>query len=252
MSNLDNFLEVDEVTPNEPIEAAPAAEIVPEVAEPAKVEQSSETTTQEPNYEQLPTWAKASIKDERAKRQELEKRAIELESKLKELEQPQAEKPDFYTDPDKRLAVERQEIELKLQRAKIDMSEMLVKQTHQDYDEVVKAFEEAATANPFLAQQMLNHANPALFAYQEGKKHIQIKDMQNPEEYKAKLEAELREQIKAEMLAETEKLELERKKLSTSITDARAIGSVKANADAEADSDPFSNLFDPRTRYIKR
>lgn len=254
MSDLDNFFQED--APN----AAVAEEVIPvtpelqEVAPVDKVEEVSETTAQETDYEKLPSWAKASIKDERTKRQELEKRASELESQLKELQQPkqQPEIPDFYTDPDKRLQFERQEIDQKLQRARIDMSEMMVKQAHEDYEEVVKAFEEAATKNPYLANQMLNHANPALFAYQEGLKHIQLKDMQDPEAYKAKLEAELREKIKAELLAENEKLEHERKKLSTSITDARGIGSSRGNTEAGDDSDPFSNLFDPRTRYIKR
>lgn len=64
--------------------------------------------------------------------------------------------------------------------------------------------QEHAQSNPSIVQDVFSKANPALAAYKLGKQLREYKAMQNPAEYRAKIEAEVRQKIEAELKAKEE------------------------------------------------
>lgn len=133
--------------------------------------------------------------EERRKRQEAERRLKELEDRLNH--QPQhAEPPSWDMDPQSAAAQLHNQFAMQLFETKVATSEMLMRERHQDYDDIVAEFSEQARANPALIQQMMQHPSPAKFAYETGRQlRLMTEIGTDPEAYKAKL----REQILAEL-----------------------------------------------------
>lgn len=133
--------------------------------------------------------------EERRKRQEAERRLKELEDRLNH--QPQhVEPPSWDMDPQSAAAQLHNQFAMQLFETKVATSEMLMRERHQDYDDIVAEFSEQARANPALIQQMMQHPSPAKFAYETGRQlRLMTEIGTDPEAYKAKL----REQILAEL-----------------------------------------------------
>jgi hypothetical protein len=242
--------------------------------EETKVDNNAATTTAEEDESKTGTVPKAALLDERKKRQEYERKVKELEEKYSQqnnqssTQNKQEEKvPDFYENPDERFAFEQKKLEEKLLTERIRMSAALVSAEKPDYIEMTDAFKEAVASNPQLEFALYNSANPALFAYNEGKKYLQIRDvLKDPVGYRAKIESEVREKLLKEIESEVrEKLlkEFEDKQshkktddgenLTASLTGARSTGSdSKASKQSDESDDAFDGLFDPKTRRIKR
>lgn len=110
----------------------------------------------------------AALKEERRKRQELERRQ-------QEAAKPKDEKPktDFWTDPDTALDERLTEREQRLQRESdtrfFNLCEEAARDKHADYDEVVSQLMEETGEDESLAQQVFAAAraakNPALYFY---------------------------------------------------------------------------------------
>lgn len=168
---------------------APAPETVetpaPETPEPVVV-----APTAPPAEEK--TVPLAALKSEREKRQELERKLKELETK------PAPERVNFYDNPEAHLDQRFQEIEARATARTYAALEAAEKETHADFDEVAAEVIEAAKLHPTLVQTIMQAANPAREMYRQGMKIRQFREMQDPEAYKASL----RDQIKAELLAE--------------------------------------------------
>ena len=150
----------------------------------------------------------AALKDERRKRQELERNLAELQGQVKVWSQvaPQRpaepqEKPEdvFYRDPvnfiEGRISREREA----LRQERIAMSEAMLREQHPDYDDVVQSFVEATKAAPHLVQQMHQHPHPAKFAYEAGKAYSQARQYGSIDEMRAKLREELRAEVLEEL-----------------------------------------------------
>ena len=135
----------------------------------------------------------AALKSEREKRQELEKRLKELETK------PAPERVNFYDNPEAHLDQRFQEIEARANARTYAALEAAEKETHADFDEVAAEVIEAAKQHPTLVQTIMQAANPAREMYRQGMKIRQFREMQDPDAYKAKLAAEIREQVIAEL-----------------------------------------------------
>lgn len=152
------------------------------------------------NKDDESSWTKAAVLDERRKRQELERQLDELKAKpASDGEQKQDERPDLFDDPDGAIGHIERKFEEKLVNQKIELSRSMVKSSHDDYDEMEQVFIDMAKENPALANQMRMAENPALFAYQQGKKHTDFQQMQDIDSYKAKIEAEVREKVLKEL-----------------------------------------------------
>lgn len=124
---------------------------------------------------QLPPAEYAALKDERRKRQELERK---LEGILaQQQQQPQAPPPDFWDDPNSFMAHMRQEMQKELlqslrqeqQIERLDASEAAAKAKYSDYDEAFAAFQQAVQLNPRLAQELASVSDPGEYAYSKGK-----------------------------------------------------------------------------------
>lgn len=142
-----------------------------------------------------------AVIDERRKRQDLERRVAELQEQVQRFNQPQPPEakqpePDWWQDPQtaaQHLQSQVQnQMQARLYQQAVYTSEKILRQQHQDYDEVANLFAEAAKQDQRLLQQVLEHPFPAEFAYKAGR---QIKLMQeigeDPDSYRSKLEAEI-------------------------------------------------------------
>jgi hypothetical protein len=157
-----------------------------------------------------PTVPRRALEDERRKRQELERRFDEMTNWLQSQQAPQVEQPELpdpVLDPEgfnqhvenivqSRVgSVERRLQEMALQQ-KIAMSETAAKSRHQDYDDVVAVFTEAAKQHPQLAVEMIQQPDPASFAYQVGSR---LRAMSEPQPSQDDLRAQIRAELMAEM-----------------------------------------------------
>jgi hypothetical protein len=146
---------------------------------------------------------------ERKKRQAAEQEAAELRGQLKVLQehatrgapqqdpqkpgQPQVSDADlFFADPP--AYIERRLAETS-GKQRLELSQELMRSVHTDYDDVEKAFLEAAANNPGLQIGLAKASNPARFAYENGKALAKFKGVGSIEELTAKIEAEVTEKL---------------------------------------------------------
>lgn len=196
MSDLDAILNGEEVA-DEPMVEDQVVDTTPEDAV-EETESPDETTGEkevgeppEPKVEQEEPWTKKAVLDERRKRQELEAKLKELESKLGEGKQ---ETPDVFEDAEGYTRYLQQQLDNRM----LNMSEFLARQEHPDLDEKVARFEQMVQENPMLYQQVMNTPSPYHEVIKVVSKAEELDKMRDLDSYKASL----RDQIKAELMAE--------------------------------------------------
>lgn len=146
----------------------------------------------------------AAVKDERRKRQEAERKAEDLEKRLAALEKPSAKKPDIFEDPDGVLGSLRQEVQGQILQTRIELSQDLMREKHEDYDELESEFYDLAKANPFLLQDPAFTKNPAKYAYETAKKARDAAGLKDVDKMRAELEAKVRKEVEEKIRKETE------------------------------------------------
>lgn len=158
--------------------------------------------------------------DEKSKRQELQRQLDEQKAQLEALQQKPA--PDPLEDPDgfrahqqEQLTGLKEQFAQELNNAKYDMARLTVMSLKDDYEEVEQVFIEEAKTNPTLARMLGESANPALFAYEQGKK-IQALS-QDPDEMRKQIEAEVRAKIEAEQKGKTEEQQAQQAKVDNAL-----------------------------------
>jgi len=176
----------------------PVTEVEPPKEEP-KGEEVSTTPVQKLDEAKPPeTVPVAALKAEREKRQALEAQLRALQEQQRPVQEPPKE-DEFAIFDDPRAVLERQKQEVILQT-----SAMIARAKHEDFDEKATTFfQEMAQQNPALVDAMLRDQNPAEFVYREAKKYNDMREFSDPETYKAKLRAELEQQIRAELSAQS-------------------------------------------------
>lgn len=211
----------DEETVTEEPQAAPETPEIEASAEPETVETTGETTStpEEENRPDPVEGLKAGIAAERQKRQQAEKRAIELEQRMRQA-QP---RPDFWENPERVLGQYAQGFQRELQKAKTDMAVEVMRNTHDDYEEMESIFLQDAERNPALVAQMNASANPAKFAYDYGIAQKRMKEVTDPS-YEEKLRAKLHAEWEAEKSQEVEQEIQKRSKLPGTLSNERAAG----------------------------
>lgn len=167
----------------QPAEAPQKAETV-EQAERAAPEAGAESgTTPQEQAKHVPL---AALEAERKGRQDWKEKAIRYEEELKALrersQQPQGPSQEQQPQIDP------------VVNARFDFSEALVRNKHDDAEEVVNSFVDAAKQNPALLAGLYQARFPWQYAYDEGKKLKALADMGDPAAY--------REKVRAEILAE--------------------------------------------------
>jgi hypothetical protein len=147
---------------------------------------------------------------EKRKRQELEQTVAEMRAQFEALQaqsrsaQPPEQPVDFWDDPQRVIATQVQQAVVQALAAekqqqtmeRINASETAAKVKYADYDDAFRAFQQAASANPTLIQQMTAASDPAEFAYTKGKTALQLEQVGSIDELlkaeRAKWEAELK------------------------------------------------------------
>lgn len=171
-----------------------------------------------------------ALLDEREKRQRLEAELAQYKAKAEPAKEDTTE-DDLFSNPAEVLKRVQMEAYAAARRDMINMSEAILFETKPDAQEKIDAFKEAVQQNPTLYQQMLQHPNPAGFAYQEGSKFLSVKSMPTD---MAAYEQELRAKIEAELAA---KYGQKGGKLPSSIpTTLSDVPNVKPEADDAPDA----------------
>src|SRR5690606_35783916 len=75
-------------------------------------------------------------------------------------------------------------------------------EVYPDYDEMFELLQQNAETNPVLVQQVMQAPNPAIAAYQLGKKLRELEAMKDPDAYRKQIEAEVRAKVMAEVEAD--------------------------------------------------
>lgn len=197
----------------------------------------------------------AAMKAEREKRQAREReiqkrdqRIAEYERQLQELRngaQPQQparqeeHKVEIWEDPDAFVSQRLQSVEQKATQRLYAALEEQAREAHPDYDEVFAVVQEHAKTNPAIAQKVLAAPNPALAAYKLGKQLRELKQMEDPAAYRARIEAEVRAQIEAEQQAAAETKRKAAEAIPPDLSSSRSV----AGSQPAASEDVFETLF---------
>ena len=214
------------VAKEEPKESTSETNPVEEVKEAPKepVKEVKPAAPQQEFTEKEKAFLKAA-QEERNKRQQLEAKLKEIESRL-----PKEPEKTFWDDPEAALAKQKQEMRQEVLNTRLATAEIIARQRHPDFDEKIAVFSEVLQQNPALHQNWLSAPDPAEFAYQTGKNHKELQEMGSMEELKAKIEREtearLRLKIEAELKAKAEALEKARADLPGSLSQARSTGTT--------------------------
>ena len=148
-------------------------------------------------------------REERQRAQALQRQLDQLTGETKALrERPAAPKvepkpedldAEFYANPvafvRKHGQAAKPDIEGLTAKARIDISEVYAREKHEDYDEKVKAFTEAADQNPNLWKQLAASPSPAEFAYKKGTDHLEMGD---PDAWRERERAKIRAELSGE------------------------------------------------------
>lgn len=203
-------IEVEDTKGDKPDEAETVSEEV-EKTETEQVEdakQPEEPPSSENDTNDNPYFK--AMMDERGKRQDTQNELKALQQQLEELQKkPDEPAPDFYDDPDKAFDYRGNKIEQRMNNRLIAMSEEMVRAQYEDYDVTFDAFSKAAEVNPILLDEVRQAANPALKAYQLGKKQAKLEEIGDPEDFAKRTENKIRAQVEKEL---REKIEAERQK----------------------------------------
>lgn len=164
--------------------------------------EENQESNEEPPSDKKESWTKTAVIAERRKRQELEKKVLEFESKFEQLQAKQVQKekvvrPDPIDDPVGASSYDKQELENSFYNTRVSLSQSVMRSLHKDYDEMEKEFVKLAENDPHLSQQIRKAPNPAEFAYKTALAHIDSENFKNPDYLKG-----LKEQMKKEILAE--------------------------------------------------
>lgn len=108
---------------------------------------------------------------------------------------------------------------------RLNQSEMMLRDQHDDVDEKMAVFKQAATANPALRSELTRQVHPYRWAYQQAQRIIAMEEIGgDPAAYRAKVEAELRAKWEAEYTG-TQPQAAPRIQLPQSLGTARSAGS---------------------------
>ena len=158
-----------------------------------------------PAQDQLPQDIYEPLKAVRGENKQLKTQLETLQQQLQELQNPPAPPPSVFEDEQGwQQHFGSQVVSTAVQQAtlnaKLDMSEMMVRQSHPDFDEVKAEFLALAEANPAIAQQALSDPHPWNKAYQIAKNHKTMQEL-GATDLDA-LKAKLREELMAELQAQ--------------------------------------------------
>jgi len=143
----------------------------------------------------------AALVAERQKRQDAQKENQSLKDELNALKNPPKDRPDVFEDTEEAFKYSESKAEKELTDRIIRLSQSNMRRDHNDYDEMEVSFVELTQEDSSLITKMRLSDDPAGFVYDTAKKYKDHQEMQNVDEYKAKLKAEAKQEVLAELKA---------------------------------------------------
>lgn len=223
LEDIFNGVEQPEVAPQE---EAPTAEAETEPVEEVEAKQEeAPAASEEPEAEE--SWTKAAVLDERRKRQERDVEIEKLQSQLRDLQAPKekVETPDIFENQEAYTQHLTGMMQQAMLNERVSMSQEFMRMQDPDYDLKESQFIDMAKENPILSEQLKSHAMPAKFVVDTVNKANQLRDMENIDEYKAKIRAEIEAEMRAELAGEAKsKADLDNKvtSIKPSLANARS------------------------------
>lgn len=155
-----------------------------------------------PPTDKLPKEDYKAIREEREKRQNLERELEALKHQIQASMNPPEPPPSVFEDEQGwQQHFGQQVVSTAVQQAtlnaKLDMSEMMVRQANPDFEDVKAEFLALASQNPTLREQALADPHPWNKAYQIAKNHRAMQELGATD--LDTLKAKLREELMAEM-----------------------------------------------------
>lgn len=206
MDTLDNILSDEDIAEETTVEEAvePVQEVQPRQPD-GKFAPKGETESASPAPVEEPQFDHQAVIGERRRRQEAEAKLAEMEQRLQALQTPPQPAPDMFEEPEGwqqhfRGDVVTTAVQQATLNAKLDMSEMMVRQAQPDFEDMKATFLELAKDNPVLVQQALNDPHPWNKAYQIAQNHKAMQELGATNV--SDLEAKLREKIQAELASQ--------------------------------------------------
>jgi hypothetical protein len=152
-----------------------------------------------PPTDKLPQEDYKAIREEREKRQALEREVEALRNQM--AQQPPEPTPSVWEDEDGKFAHERaQAVNQSTLHARVMMSEMLATREYPDFAEMKAAYLDMERENPALIPQVMNSPDPWGTAYKIAKNAQTMRELGAVD--MATLEAKMREKIEAELKAQ--------------------------------------------------
>ena len=147
----------------------------------------------------------AQSKADRAKRQDAERRALELQARIDAMQTPR-QTPDVLADPEGFKRSIQADIETQRINDRVDLSAEMARELYPDFDEVMDEWTGIMQENPLVYQQALRQKSPAKWAYQYVKREKFLKEVgDNPDNWRKaereKLRAELEPELKKQLAA---------------------------------------------------
>ena len=179
----------------------------------AETTQVAAETKEEKQEEAKPDATAEAVRAELAaltkERERLRTKEAALDAEREKLKQPvqEEEKPDFWDNPEAQLTALEQRMEQKLLNERLNISETYARGKYTDFQEKLDVFAGMIQETPELHQRMLRDPNPAEFAYKTAADNLKVAKLQelgDPDEYRAKIAAELETSIRAKIMAEIE------------------------------------------------
>ena len=153
-----------------------------------------------------------ALEDERRKRQNLEQEIAQLRQ-----QQPKGEQHQLPPE----VALQQQII-----NERLNMSEMMLRQQHEDVDAVIERFQQEAQKNPALCAQLQSQPHPWKWAYDYAKRLMTMDEIGDPESYKQRI----REQVLAELQQSDSNPQAAKPNIPQSLAGARSSGARSAPA----------------------
>ena len=176
------------------------------------------------------------LEEERRKRQDLERR-------LAEVTKPQAEseKKTFWDDPEGHFKSFEQRMAQMGQALSLQVSEKIARSKYNDFEEKISEFADSLKNTPGLHAQWLASPDPGEFAYRHGERVKEMREVGSLDNYKKKIEQELRTKLEAEYKQKQEEVSQQRRELPGSLSDVR--GAAKQNVPVWKGPTPFEDIL---------
>jgi len=218
----------EEVSDDKPEETTEDTDVKTEVeTEEVKTEEES---TSDSKDQKVPL---AALLDERDKRQKSEALVKQADERIAELTQaPEKERPDVFEDQQGAFDHIKSSLRDEITDRMFRISRAGMMREKNDYEELETEFMALAKETPSLRVDLLNHDDPAYFAYNTASKARLVKDMEDIEVTRDKIRAEEREKLIAEMADEKEgknaKDAAKRDAITPSLATKRSTGTIEA------------------------